>query len=277
MRRLSADIRIETIKGLTEAGFGHIGGSASIAEVLGVLYGGVMKIDPANPDWEDRDWFVLSKGHAGPALYAALGIKGYFPKEWLKTINKPGTSLPSHADRLKTPGVDMTTGSLGQGLSCAVGIALSNRLKKKDSYTYCIMGDGEIQEGQIWEGAQTAAHFKLGSLIAFVDSNQKQIDGTTEEINNPFDTSEKFRSFGWDVYEVNGHNVEKIYHAIQLAKAVKEKPSVINLKTIKGFGVNFAEKESFNHYMNMDWDMAEKAIEEIEERYAQGNYPGGDK
>ncbi|MHB1419710.1 MAG: transketolase [Bacillota bacterium] len=276
MRRLSADIRIETIKALTEAGFGHIGGSASIADVLAVLYGGVMNIDPKNQTWENRDWLILSKGHCGPALYAALALKGYFPMDWLKTVNQPGTRLPSHCDRLKTPGIDMTTGSLGQGMSSAVGIALSNRMRGKDSYTYCILGDGEIQEGQVWEGAQTAAHFELDHFILFVDSNKKQLDGRIFEINKPFDVEEKFRAFGFHVQTVKGYDVNEIYNGIERAKAIEGQPSVIILDTFKGLGVSFAERVEFNHYMIMDWDMANEAIAEIEKRYAEGTYPGGD-
>ncbi len=275
MVRLSVDIRIETIKALAEAGFGHIGGSASIADVLAVLYGGVMNIDPQNPTWEDRDWLVLSKGHAGPALYAALAIKGYFPKEWLKTINQSGTRLPSHCDRLKTPGIDMTTGSLGQGISVAVGIALANRLKGKNNYIYCILGDGEIQEGQVWEAIQNAAHNQLGNFIAFVDSNKKQIDGRIEEVCEPFDLEEKFSAFGWDAQTVKGYDIQAIYDSIENAKLGKDIPSIIILDTIKGLGVNFAEEVDFNHYLNIDWDMARKAIVEIKKRYAEGTYPAG--
>ena len=276
MQRLSADIRIQTIKGIASAGFGHIGGSASIADVLAVLYGAVMKIDPSNPDWEDRDWLVLSKGHAGPALYATLALKGYFPMEWLETINKPGTNLPSHCDRLKTPGIDMTTGSLGQGLSAAAGIAMGNKLKSKQNYTYCILGDGEIQEGQVWEAVQSAAHFKLNNLIVFIDSNKKQLDGRIKEICEPFDTEAKFRAFGWNAHTVKGYDVAEIYDAINLSKTSVDKPSVIVLDTIKGLGVNFAEEVDFNHYLVIDESMAERGIAEIERRYKEGCYPGGD-
>ena len=276
MKRLSADIRIETIKSIAAAGFGHIGGSASIADVLSVLYGGVMNIDPKNPKWEDRDWFVLSKGHSAPALYAVLALKGYFPMEWLSTLNQPGTSLPSHADMLKVPGVDMTTGSLGQGMSSAVGIALANRLKGKKSYTYCIIGDGELNEGQIWEAAQTAAHQKLDNFIVFVDWNKKQLDGRLEEISNPLSISGKFAIFGFDAQTVKGYDVKEIYEAIERAKKVSGKPSVIILDTIKGLGVNFAERVEFNHYLIINQDMAKEGIEEIEKRYANGTYPGGD-
>ena len=276
LRKLSAEIRKETVKTIGEAGFGHIGGSASIADVLAVLYGKVMKVDPKNPSWEDRDWLVLSKGHCGPGLYAALALKGYFPMEWLKTLNKPGTRLPSHADSLKTPGVDMSTGSLGQGMSSAVGIALGNRIQGRDSYTYCIVGDGEINEGEIWEGCEAAAHLALDHFIVFVDWNKKQLDGRLEEISRPFNIEEKFRAFGFDAQTVKGYDVEEIYYAIERAKQVSGSPHVIVLDTFKGLGVNFAEEQEFNHYMNFDMEQAMNACEEIDRRFENGTYPGGD-
>lgn len=276
MRRLGAEIRIETIKAITDAGFGHIGGSMSAADVLAVLYGGVMNIRPQSPGWENRDWFVLSKGHCGPVLYATLAIKGYFPKEILSTINRPGTSLPSHCDRQKTPGIDMTTGSLGQGFSAAVGIAFGNRAKGKQSYTYCVVGDGECQEGQIWEGAQFAAQHKLDRFITFIDANKKQLDGTLESINSPLDFSEKFRSFGWHAQNAVGYDVEGIYAAIEAAKEARGKPSVIVLHTYKGIGCNFAEREAFNHYMVVNRQMCDEAIAEIRLRLDSGSNPGGD-
>lgn len=276
MKRLSADIRKETIKALAEAGYGHIGGAASIADVLGVLYGGAMKIDPANPRWDDRDRLVLSKGHSGPGLYAALGIMGYFPKEWLKTVNKGGTNLPSHCDMNRTPGIDMTTGSLGQGFSAAVGLALGSRLRGKNNYTYCIIGDGETQEGQVWEAVQSAAHLQLDNLILFVDCNKKQLDGLLKDICNPYDFENKFRAFGWDARTAVGYDAESIYNAILAAKRVTQKPSVILLDTWKGLGVSFAENEVFNHYMVISDEMAESACEEIEKRYRENSYPKGD-
>ena len=276
MRRLSADIRIETIRSLAKAGFGHIGGSASIADVLGVLYGGVMKIDPSNPNWEERDWLVLSKGHCGPALYAALALKGYFPMDWLTTVNKGGTRLPSHADRLRTPGVDMTTGSLGQGISAAVGIALGNRTRGLKNYTYCIVGDGELNEGQVWEAAMAANNFRLGRFILFVDWNKKQLDGRIEEVSDPVDIVKKFETFGFMVETVKGYKPAEIYTAIQNAKKDDGKPSAIILDTIKGLGVSFAERAEFNHYLTIDNAMAEEGIAEIEKRLAAGTYPGGD-
>jgi transketolase len=275
MRRLSANIRIETVKALRQASFGHIGGSASIADVLAVLYGGVMNIRADDPKWEDRDWLVVSKGHAGPGVYAALALKDYFPMDWLGSVNKPGTQLPSHCDMKRTPGIDMTTGSLGQGLSAAIGIALGNRIKGKNSYTYCILGDGELNEGQVWEGIQTAVHLKLDQLIAFVDWNKKQLDGTLEDINYPGDIEEKFRAFGFGTQTVKGYDVEAIYHGIQSTKSIKGKPSVIILDTYKGLGVSFAERAAFNHYMVIDEEMEKEAIDVIERRLAEGTYPGG--
>ncbi len=275
MRRLSADIRIETIKALAQAGFGHIGGAMSIADVLAVLYGGVMKIDPSKPDWEERDYLVLSKGHSGPALYAALALKGYYSMDMLKTINKPGTLLPSHCDRQKTAGIDMTTGSLGQGISSALGIAIGITLKAKNNYVYCVIGDGELQEGQVWEAAQCAAHRGQDNFIVFIDRNRKQLDGLTEKICKQFDIEEKFRAFGWDAQTVRGYDVEEIYKGIMSAKKAKGKPSAIILDTYKGLGCNFAEEADFNHYMVIDQDMAKNAADEIERRLAKGEYPRG--
>ena len=276
IRQLSADIRKETVRAIGTAGFGHIGGSASIADVLAVLYGGMMKINPADPHWEERDWLVLSKGHCGPALYAALALKGYFPMEELKTVNKPGTSLPSHADGRKTQGVDMSTGSLGQGMSSAIGIALGNKLQKRESYTYCIIGDGETNEGEIWEGAEAANSLKLDHFIVFVDWNKKQLDGRLEDICPPLDLEEKFKAFGFDAQKVKGYDTREIWNAVVKAKAVTGKPHVIILDTIKGLGINFAEQQEFNHYMTFGTEEAEKACDEIDKRLKDGTYPGGD-
>lgn len=276
LRRFSADIRIWTIREIAEAGFGHIGGSASIADVLAVLYGGMMKIDPANPKWEDRDWFVLSKGHCAPALYAALALKGFFPMDWLKTLNKGGTSLPSHADMRRVPGVDMSTGSLGQGISAAVGIALANRLQGKDSWTYCILGDGECNEGQVWEACQSASHYELDHFITFVDWNKKQLDGTLEEICDPVGLEDKFRAFGFDTQTVKGYDVKEIWEAVARAKNNAGKPHCIILDTYKGLGVALAEAEAFNHYLAFDHAKGERSVDEIERRLSEGTYPGGD-
>lgn len=276
IERFSADIRIWTVREIAEAGFGHIGGSASIADVLAVLYGGMMNIDPKRPDWEERDWFVLSKGHCAPALYATLALKGYFPMEWLKTLNKGGTNLPSHADRLRVPGVDMSTGSLGQGISAAAGICLANRLMGRDSWTYCVVGDGECNEGQVWEACQTAAHQKLDHFVVFVDWNKKQLDGRLETVCNPISFEEKFRAFGFDAATVKGYDVRAIWEAVENAKARPGKPHCIILDTIKGLGVKIAEEQERNHYLSFGPAEGEACVEEIERRFAGGTYPGGD-
>lgn len=268
LKRFATEIRLETLKEINDLGFGHIGGAMSVIETLAVLYGKVMKYDPQNPRWEERDWLVMSKGHAGPALYAALALKGFFPLEDLMTLNNPGTKLPSHCDRNLTTGVDMTTGSLGQGISTAIGVALGNKLDGRDSYVYLFVGDGEINEGQIWEGALFAPHRQLDNLIMFVDENKKQLDGYTRDICNLGKISEKFFSFGWDVYDVDGSDMEQIYQAIEKAKSIKGKPSVIVLDTIKGQGVKFVEETMANHHMKFseeDHQLAEEAIRELEE------------
>ena len=244
LEAFAKEIRITTLKELGHLGFGHLGGAMSIVEVLAVLYGEVMKIDPKNPQWEERDWLVLSKGHAGPALYATLALKGYFPREMLFTLNQGGTKLPSHADRNLTPGVDMTTGSLGQGFSTGLGVALGHRLDGKDNNVYIILGDGECQEGQIWEGVLYGGNAKLDNLIVFVDYNKQQLDGFIDQINPLGDLRAKWEEFGWHAQEVDGHDVGAIYTAIQAAKATKGKSSVIILDTIKGKGCHFAEESN---------------------------------
>lgn len=257
---LAKEIRIETLTEFRHLGFGHVGGAMSIAEVLAVLYGGVMRLDPQNPKWEGRDWLVCSKGHAGPAVYAVLALKGFFNKEMLRTLNQGGTNLPSHCDRLKTPGIDMTTGSLGQGMSTALGIALGHRLDKKQNYTYLILGDGELDEGQVWEGALFGHHYKLDHLIAFVDFNGQQLDGYTKDVMDVGDISAKFACFGWHTQTIDGHSVLAISEAIENAKTVKEKPSVIILKTKKGKGCIFAEGKEFNHHMTFSIEQIDEAI-----------------
>ncbi len=268
LERFATEIRLETMKELTHLGFGHVGGAMSIIETLAVLYGEVMNVDPQNPKWEDRDWLVVSKGHAGPAVYAALALKGYFPLEELLTLNQGGTHLPSHCDRNKTTGVDMTTGSLGQGVSSAIGIALGNRIDGRDSFTYLIIGDGECNEGQVWEGALFAAHQKLDNLIAFVDDNKKQLDGYTKDILNLGAISQKFAVFDWHVQDVNGADITQIYEAIESAKAVKGKPSVIVLDTVKGQGIPFVEEIMMNHHIVIDQDKAKEVIADLESRLA---------
>jgi len=223
-----------------------------------------MQIDPKNPQKEGRDRLILSKGHAGPTLYATLALKGYFPLEDLMTLNAPGTKLPSHCDMDKTVGIDMTTGSLGQGFSCAVGIALGSQIKKDSATIYTIIGDGESQEGQIWEAAMFAAHKKLHNLIAFTDYNKLQIDGTIAEINDLAPLADKWKSFGWHVIEIDGHDCAAIDQAITEAKAQKEQPTMIIAHTIKGKGVSFVEgKGAANHNMPFTAEDLGKALPEI--------------
>ncbi len=262
----ATEIRLESMKAFTHLGFGHVGGALSIVDVLAVLYGEVMKVDPKNPRWEDRDWLVCSKGHAGPSVYASLALKGFFDPEELKTLNTPGTNLPSHCDRNRTIGIDMTTGSLGQGMSTAIGVALGNRLDKRDSYTYLILGDGECDEGQVWEGALFAGHQKINNLIGFVDYNKKQLDGWTKDICDLGDIDAKFREFGWYAQRIDGHDIKAIYTAIENAKAQKEKPSMIVIDTIKGKGCSFAEEPLFNHHITVSEEQGQQAMKELEEK-----------
>ena len=256
---------METLKELANLGFGHIGGSMSVVELLAVLYGREMRIDPQNPQWEDRDKLVMSKGHAGPAVYATLALKGYFPREELLTLNQGGTHFPSHCDRLKTTGVDMTTGSLGQGISTACGLALGNRiLGRNDAYVYLVLGDGECDEGQVWEGAAFAAHQMLDHLIAFVDLNKQQLDGSCDDVLYMGDMVDKFRSFGWFVQKVDGHNVDAIAEAIEQGKAQQDKPVMIVLDTVKGKGCRLAEETFPCHHMKFTPEQIAPSIAEAE-------------
>lgn len=267
LEKFAAQIRLETLKEIKTLGFGHIGGSLSIVDLLAVLYGEVMNYDPKNPQWEDRDFFVSSKGHAGPAVYATLALKGFFPVEMLSTLNHNGTKLPSHCDRNKTPGIDMTTGSLGQGVSTAIGMAMGAKLNKKNNRVYLVVGDGEADEGQCWEGFSCAAHHKLDNIICFIDDNKKQLDGYTKDINNPIDFVAKLRAFGWDTVRINGGSITDIYNAIEGAKRIVGKPSAIVLNTTKGQGVKFVEDTFANHSMKFgpkEHAEAEKAISELE-------------
>ena len=265
IRVFAEEIRVETLKEFAHLGFGHVGGAMSIIETLAVLYGSEMHIDPQNPGLETRDKFVMSKGHAGPSLYATLALKGYFPLENLMTLNQGGTTLPSHCDRLKTPGVDMTTGSLGQGISTAIGLALGDRLMgRKDCYTYLMLGDGECNEGQVWEGAMFAAHYKLDHLIAFVDLNKQQLDGKTDDVMYMGDMVEKFKAFGWNTAKVDGHNVDAIKDAIDAAKAQSGKPSMIILDTVKGHGCLLAESMFPCHHIAFTAEQIAPSVEHAE-------------
>lgn len=260
-------IRFLTIQEIGKLGVGHLGGSMSAVEALVVLYYRHMNIDPKNPKKEGRDRFVLSKGHAGPALYAVLADKGYFDVSWLETLNQPGTNLPSHADMNRTPGVDMTTGSLGQGFACAVGIALGSKLKEDGATIYTMLGDGESDEGLVWEAAMYAGHMKLNNLVALTDYNKMQLDGEIKEINELEPLADKWRSFGFDVYEVNGHDVAAIDAAIGMAKNKQgEKPSMILLHTLKGKGVSFLEENwKNNHNVVISKEQMETALNELKE------------
>ena len=264
LKNFATKIRIEALKAIAEVGFGHVGGTLSICEAVAVLYGGVMRVDPRNPSWIDRDYLVFSKGHTGPALYAALAIRGFFPMDDLKTLNAPGTNLPSHCDRNKTPGIDMSTGSLGQGGSCAAGIALGHKINQSNNRVYAVLGDGECDEGQVWEMALFANHHKLDNLMIFIDYNHQQIDGFTDQICDLGNLAEKFEAFGWYAQSVNGHNVEDIYDAVQKALIHKGNPSVIILNTIKGKGVSFWAANPFNHNISVTPELLEKALEELE-------------
>lgn len=259
-------IRKLIIEMIGRLGIGHVGGALSIVDVLTALYYHEMNIDPKKPDAPERDRLVLSKGHAGPALYSVLADKGYFPIEEVKTLNLPGTNLPSHCDMNKTVGIDMTAGSLGQGLSCAVGMALAARLDKKDCYIYAIIGDGESQEGQIFEALMYAGNQKLKNLIIFLDNNKMQIDGMTDEVNSvePFD--KKGEAFHLYTQRVNGHNIKEILEAVKKAKK-QDKTSIIILDTIKGYGVPFAvEKGVGSHNFAIDEQTWREFCNKKEER-----------
>jgi len=261
LRVVAEGIRLVTLQTFAHLGFGHVGGAMSVIETLAALYGSELRCDPENPQWEDRDRLVMSKGHAGPALYATLCLRGFFPKDTLTELNQGGGSLPSHCDMHKTIGVDMTTGSLGQGMSTAIGLTLGARLNKKEIFTYLILGDGECNEGQVWEGAMFAAHNKLGRLIAFVDWNKQQLDGFAKDIIDMGDIAGKFKAFGWHTQTVDGHDPGKIKAAIIEAKTVENAPSMIILDTIKGYGCDFAEGIAANHHINFKQEQIDHAIE----------------
>ncbi len=260
LKTFAAAIRLETVKEVGIRGFGHIGGALSITDLLALLYDGVMRIDPQNPEWPQRDKLVCSKGHAGPAIYATLAMKGYFPMDWLKTLNQPGTRLPSHCDRKLTPGIDMTTGSLGQGTSTAIGLALAQQMDGQGARTYLITGDGELNEGQCWEAAMFAPQHKLPNLTWFVDKNGKQLDGTTAEILPLLDVGAKFESFGWHMQTVNGNDIIELGEAIEAAKRETEKPSCIVMNTEKGAGLPMIEEIELNHHIVLEGDLLDKAL-----------------
>jgi transketolase len=257
-------IRKLIIQMLAKAGSGHPGGSLSSTDIISCLYFEVMRHNPKDPQWPERDRFHLSKGHCCPAVYAALGLSGYFPLEELWRLRRLGSILQGHSDR-RTPGVEVASGSLGQGLSVAVGMALAGKIDKKDYRVYCLMGDGEIQEGNIWEAAMSAAHFKLDNLCGIIDYNRFQIDGKVEDIMNLEPLVKKWESFGWYVIESDGHNIEELLRAFEEAKSVKSKPTVIIAHTTKGKGVSFMENVVDFHGRAPTQEEREKALRELED------------
>jgi len=266
LRNIAKEIRKRTIDSIGRLGVGHIGGALSVVEVLTVLYYRHMRVWPDQPRHPERDRLVLSKGHAGPALYSVLAMKGFFPEDWLHTLNRGGTRLPSHADRNRTPGIDMSTGSLGQGLSAAIGMALAARLDNASHTIYAIIGDGESDEGQVWEAAMAAAHFKLNRLIAFTDANKMQIDGYVRDIMNVEDLPAKWQAFGWFTQRVDGHDIAALDQAIIAARGEPSRPSMIIMDTIKGKGAHFAEGRLDNHNMAFDYATALEAIRRLDEQ-----------
>lgn len=267
LKAICRDIRCDILTSIGHLGVGHIGGCLSVVELLAALYFEEMQIDPADPKKEGRDRFVCSKGHAGPAVYAALAGRGYFDKKELLTLNQGGTDLPSHCDMNRTKGIDMTTGSLGQGFSCAVGVALGSQLAGDNATIYTLIGDGESQEGQIWEAAMFAAAKHLDRLIAFTDYNKLQIDGPVSEVNDIAPLSDKWRAFGWNVIDVaNGNDVEEVLSAIRKAKEMRGsgKPTMVILNTVKGCGVKWIEELGpGNHNTNITEEQANEAIAQI--------------
>ena len=264
----AAKIRRTALEAINAAQSGHVGGSFSVADILTVLYFEKMNIDPKNPKDPDRDRFVLSKGHCTPTMYATLALKGYFPVEDLKTFRNVDSYLSGHVEMTKVPGVDMSAGSLGQGLSAAIGMALAGKVDKKDYRVYAALGDGEIQEGQIWEAAMAAGTNGLDNLTVFVDNNNLQIDGTIEEVMSPYPIDEKFRAFKWNVITIDGHDYAQIADAIDAAKEAKGRPTMIVAKTVKGKGVSFMENNVKFHGSTPTAEQFEQAFKELDAQIA---------
>lgn len=262
-------IRMAVIEGTFSAKSGHPGGSLSIADTLAYLYFAQMRVDPKNPRWENRDRLVLSKGHTAPALYGALALKGFFPMEEIKTLRHIGSRLQGHPDMKGTPGVDMSSGSLGQGISAAAGMALAGKLDHTDWRVYAILGDGEIEEGQVWEASMFAAHKKLDNLCIVVDNNNLQIDGSIDQVNSPYPIPEKFKAFGFHVIEIDGHDFDQIDAAFKEAASVKGKPTAIIQKSIKGKGVSFMENQVSWHGTAPNAEQYEQAMKELGDTLAR--------
>ena len=261
-------VRLGVIESVHAAKSGHPGGSLSAADILTYLYFYKLNVDPKNPDDPDRDRFVLSKGHIAPGLYSALANRGFFPLEELKKLRQIGSFLQGHPDKKHTPGVDMSSGSLGQGISCATGMALSAKHFKNNYKVYALLGDGEIEEGQVWEAAMFAANKKLDNLTAIVDFNGLQIDGTLEEVNSPCPIDKKFEAFGWHVITIDGHDFDQIDAAFSEADTIKDKPTVIIAKTVKGKGVSFMENKASWHGSAPNDEQYEQAVKELNEHLA---------
>lgn len=264
LKEFALRIRIASLKEFMHLGFGHVGGSLSICDLLAVLYGRVMKYDPQQPRWLDRDKLVCSKGHAGPAIYATLALKGFYPLEDTLTLNQGGTNFPSHCDRNKTPGIDMTTGSLGQGASLAVGMALADQIRKRPSRIFVILGDGELGEGQVWEAAMFAAAHHMDNITFFVDNNKKQLDGTIKEILDTGDLRAKFEAFGFDAVGCRGNDTDDILNTINASLERKGKPHAIILDTVKGAGVPEVENTPLNHHVTVNAEHCARWIAELE-------------
>ena len=263
LKEKAKEIRKSIVSMITEAKSGHPGGSLSATDILTALYFSEMNVDPANPKMEGRDRFVLSKGHAAPAIYATLAEKGYFSKDELMTLRKFGSRLQGHPDMKKLPGIEISTGSLGQGLSVANGMALNAKMFNENYRTYVILGDGEVQEGQIWEAAMTAAHYKLNNLCAFLDNNNLQIDGNVSEIMGVEPLDKKWEAFGWNVIKIDGHDFEQILSALDKARECKDKPTIVIAKTIKGKGVSFMENVCGFHGVAPTLEELERALAEL--------------
>ena len=257
------NLRIEILKMLTEAGSGHTGGSLSAADIVTALYFYRMNHNPGDPQWKERDRFILSKGHAAPVLYAVLALSGYFDKKLLSTLRKLGSPLQGHPCSKKLPGIEISTGSLGQGLSIANGIAMGLRMDGLRSRVYCLLGDGEIQEGQVWEAAMTASHYKLDNVCAIIDNNGLQIDGHCCDVMCIEPIVKKWEAFGWHVIDINGHDMKSIVDALNKAETIKEKPTMIVARTIKGKGVSFFEGKAAYHGITPTHDELEMALKEL--------------
>jgi len=264
LEKMAKRLRRYVITMIATAGSGHPGGSLSATDIVTTLYFKIMRHDPKNPQWPDRDRFILSKGHAAPVLYAALAESGYFPIEELSTLRKLDSRLQGHTDRTLTPGVEMSSGSLGQGLSFGIGVALASRLDGRHYQTYVLLGDGECDEGQIWEAAMFAAHLKVDNLTAIVDKNELQLDGRTCDIMNLQPLADKWRAFNWHVLEINGHDIKQIVQAVKKANKIKGKPTVIIAHTIKGKGVSFMENNVDFHGKAPTPEEAARALKELE-------------